>query len=99
MSRVECNSVQKLMSPFIDSMVTPKETERVESHLALCEPCQRLLQSYISMRSLVAGAEAPPPPEDMVRETRVLLSYALNTNLLVRLENRLNNILNPMLLP
>jgi len=98
-SRVECNSVQKLMSPFIDSMVTPKETERVESHLALCEPCQRLLQSYISMRSLVAGIEAPPLPEDMVLETRVRLSHARNTNFLVRLENRLNNILKPMVIP
>ena len=99
MSRVECISVQKLMSPFIDSMVTSEETECVESHLASCAPCQRQLQSYISMRSLVARVEAPPLPEDLVLETRVRLSQARNTNFLVRFENRLNNILKPMVVP
>jgi hypothetical protein len=87
------------MSPFIDSMVTAPEAERLQGHLADCEPCQRQLQSYISLRSLVARIEAPPVPEDMVLETRVLLSHARNTNFLVRLENRLNNVLKPMVVP
>ena len=71
MIRVDCSPIQQLMSPFIDSMVTAQEAERVESHVATCQPCQRQLQSYISMRSLVARIEAPPVPEDMVLETRV----------------------------
>src|SRR5215831_10579613 len=99
MSTMECQSVQKLMSPFIDSMVTAEETERVESHVAVCEPCQRQLQSYISMRSLIACVEAPPLPEDMVLETRVRLSQERNKNFLVRFENRLNNVLKPMVVP
>jgi len=99
MSTSECSSIQKLMSPFIDSMVTPPEAERLQSHLEFCEPCQRQLQSYISMRSLIARIETPPLPEDMVLETRVLLSHARNKNFLVRLENRLNNVLKPMVVP
>src|SRR5262245_26231476 len=99
MSTAECNSVQKLMSPFIDSMVTGKEAERLESHVAVCRPCQRQLQSYISVRSLVARIEVPPLPEDMVLETRVRLSQARNKNFLVRFENRLNNVLKPMIVP
>jgi hypothetical protein len=87
------------MSPFIDSMVSVQEAERVESHVAVCPPCQRQLQSYISMRSLVARIEAPPAPEDMVLETRVRLSHARNDNFLVRLENRLNNLLKPLVVP
>jgi hypothetical protein len=87
------------MSPFIDSMVTVAEAERLESHVAACEPCHRQLQSYISMRSLVARIDVPPLPEDMVLETRVRLSHARNSNLLVRLENRLNNFLRPMIVP
>ncbi len=35
----------------------------------------------------------------MVLETRVRLSQARNTNLLVRLENRLNYLLKPMVVP
>jgi len=99
MSTSECTAVQKLMSPFIDSMVTAPEAEHVESHCSGCQPCQRQLQSYISMRSLVARIETPPLPEDMVLETRVRLSQARNKNFLVRLENRLNYLLKPMVMP
>ena len=99
MSTLECTSIQKLMSPFIDSMVTAQDAERVESHVSCCEPCQRQLQSYISLRSLVARIETPAIPEDMVLETRVRLSQERNKNFLVRLENRLNNVLKPMVVP
>jgi hypothetical protein len=87
------------MSPFIDSMVTAEEASRVESHVAVCEPCRRQLQSFISMRSLVARIEAPPVPEDMILETRVRLSHARNDNFLVRFENRLNYVLKPLVVP
>jgi hypothetical protein len=87
------------MSPFIDSMVTAEEAERLESHVAVCGACRRQLQSYISIRSLVARVEAPPVPEDMVLETRVRLSRARNDNFLVRFENRLNNVLKPLVVP
>lgn len=99
MSRADCGFIQKLMSPFIDSMVSAKEAELVESHLSFCERCQRQLQSYISVRNLVARIEVPPLPEDMVLETRVRLSQARNNNFLVRLENRLNNLLKPIVVP
>ena len=99
MSRAKCNSVKKLMSPFIDSMVTAQEADLVEGHVSVCEPCQRQLQSYISIRSLVARVGSPPVPEDMVLETRVRLSHARNDNFLVRFENRLNNILKPIVVP
>jgi hypothetical protein len=87
------------MSPFIDSMASAEEARRVESHVAICGPCQRQLQSYISIRSLVARIEAPAPPEDMVLETRVQLSRARNDNFLMRLENRLTYVLKPLVVP
>lgn len=99
MSNLKCSAAQKLMSPFIDSMATPKEAERLEGHVAGCEPCRRQLQSYISMRSLVARIETPALPEDMVLETRVRLSQERNKNVLVRLENRLNYLLRPLVVP
>jgi hypothetical protein len=99
MSTVQCSSVEKLMSPFIDSMVTANEAEIVEGHVSTCEPCQRQLQSYISMRGLVARLATPPIPEDMILETRVQLSHARNKNFLVRLENRLGNVLKPIVVP
>lgn len=99
MSNLKCSAAQKLMSPFIDSMVTPQEAERLEGHVADCEPCRRQLQSYISMRSLITRIETPALPEDMVLETRVRLSQERNKNVLVRLENRLNYLFKPMVVP
>jgi hypothetical protein len=99
MSTLNCSAAEKLMSPFIDSMVTPQETERLEGHVSHCDPCRRQLQSFISMRSLMARIETPELPEDMVLETRVRLSQARNKNLLVRLENRLNYLFKPMVVP
>ncbi len=99
MSILNCSAVQKLMSPFIDSMATPQQAESLEGHVANCGPCRRQLQSYISMRSLLARVESPAIPEDMVLESRVRLSQERNKNVLVRLENRLNYVLKPMVVP
>lgn len=99
MSEMNCSSAQKLMSPFIDSMVTVEETERLELHLSVCQPCRRQLQTFVSMRSLLARIEKPALPEDMVLETRVKLSHERNRNFLVRFENRLNYILKPVVVP
>jgi hypothetical protein len=88
-----------MMSPFIDSMVTAEEAECLELHVSACQPCQRQLQTFISMRSLLARIEKPALPEDMVLETRVKLSHERNRNFLVRLENRINYVLRPVVMP
>lgn len=94
-----CAKVQKLMSSFIDSMVSPAEAERVEAHVYACEPCRRQLQSLVSMRNLLTRMEKPGVPEDLTLESRVRLSHERNKNLLVRLETRFNNILKPLAIP
>ena len=99
MSARECSLAQRLMSPFIDSMVTAQEAEHLQNHVSVCEPCHRQLQSYISMRSLVARIETPALPEDLVLETRVKLSHVRNKNGLVRFENRLNYVLKSLVVP
>jgi hypothetical protein len=94
-----CARVQKLMSPFIDSMATSAEAERVEAHVSDCEPCRRQLQSLISMRSLLMRMEKPAVPPDLILESRVRLSHERNRNILARLETRFSNILKPLAIP
>jgi Putative zinc-finger len=96
---VDCKSAQTLMSPFIDSMCTSEEVEKLECHLNTCEPCQRQLQSYISVRNLLTRVEQPAPPVDLVLDTRVKLSQERHRNYLATLENRLSNILKPIAIP
>src|SRR5215469_5633396 len=99
MRSLDCSSAQKLMSPFIDSMASSAEAEQLELHVELCQACRRQLQSYKSMRSLLAGMEKPGVPEDTVLETRVRLSQARNKNVFLRLENRLGYLLKPLVAP
>ena len=99
MSSLDCPSAQKLMSAFIDSMVTAAESESLEVHVSRCPACQRQLQSFKSMRSLLSRMERPPLPEDMVLETRVRLSQQRNKNFRARFENRLNYVFKPLVIP
>lgn len=96
---VDCDAAQELMSPFIDSMATPGEIEKLQRHLSTCEPCHRQLQSFISVRSLLVRTELPPIPVDLVLETRVKLSQERHTNYVERLENRISDVLKPIAIP
>jgi hypothetical protein len=97
--RVTCRQAQRLMSPFIDSMATPDEVEQVETHVSGCEPCQRQLQSYISVRNLLRCVEDPAIPADLTLETRVRLSRERNSARLCHLRTRLENCLKPIAVP
>ena len=99
MRSLDCPSAQKLMSAFIDSMVTAAESDSLEVHVSRCQACQRQLQSFKSMRSLLSRMEKPPLPEDMVPETRVRLSQERNKNFRARFENRLNYVFKPLVIP
>ncbi len=96
---LDCSDAEELMSPFIDSMASVEEAEQLQKHLAQCEPCQRQLQSCISVRSLMTRIDRPAPPDDLVLETRVLLSQARNDNHLKNWETRVANILKPIAVP
>jgi hypothetical protein len=98
-NHVDCKTAQALMSPFIDSMASPEEAERLQIHVTHCQPCQRQLQSYISVRNFLARVEQPALPEDLVLESRVRLSQERHRNYLERFENRVSNTLRPLALP
>jgi anti-sigma factor RsiW len=98
-SNIKCIEAEKLMSPYIDSMVEPEESERLEIHLESCEPCQRQLKSYISLRSMMAGIEQARPPKDLVLETRIRLSHARSASRLDAVRALLVNVLKPLAIP
>jgi len=96
---LDCDAAQVLMSPFIDSMASSEEIDRLQSHLSICEPCRRQLQSFLSIRNLLADVERPAVPEDLVLEARVRLSQERNKNYVAQLKNRLSNSLKPLAIP
>ena len=94
-----CIKVQKLMSPFIDSMVSAAEAERVGAHVSMCQPCRRQLQSLVSMRSLLTRTENPAVPKDLALTVRVRLSQERHKNRWNAMETRFNNVFKPLAVP
>ena len=97
--RIGCNEAEGLMSPFIDSMASGDEVSRLEAHVSVCVPCQRQLQSYISVKNLLLSAAEPEVPVDLALRSRVRLSRERNTNYLLRLETKFANVVGPIALP
>jgi Putative zinc-finger len=98
-SIISCDAAFELMSPFVDSMVTAEEAESLQSHTSQCKTCRRQLQSFISVRNLMAGVEPVPVPEDLQLDTRVRLSHERLRNGLDRWQSRYNNMLRPFAVP
>ena len=98
-STISCDAAFELMSPFVDSMVTAEEAESLQSHITECKTCRRQLQSFISVRNLLAGVEPVPVPEDLQLDTRVRLSHERLRNNLDRWQSRYNNLLRPFAVP
>jgi len=96
---MSCDGAMNLMSPFIDSAVSAEEASDLRFHLSGCAPCHRQMQSLVSMRNLLAGAEPMPVPEDLQLETRVRLSNARARRGADRWRARLDNILKPAAVP
>jgi hypothetical protein len=98
-SNISCEAASELMSPFIDSMVSVGEADSLRSHLSECTPCKRQLQSFISLRNVIAGVEPLPVPEDLQLETRVRLSHARQHNRRDQWQARFDNVLKPFAMP
>jgi len=98
-SNIKCSKAIELMSSYIDCMAEPEESQILESHLDTCEPCQRQLHSYISLRSMMASVEPVRPPEDLVMDTRVRLSHARSGGIFDRIESLVVNVLKPVVVP
>jgi hypothetical protein len=96
---IGCDAAMELMSPFIDSMVTAEEAECLRSHVSECAPCSRQLQTFISLRNLVAGIEPVPVPEDLQLDTRLRLSRERRPHDRDRWQARVDNILKPLAVP
>jgi hypothetical protein len=98
-SNIKCSKAIELMSSYIDCMAEPEESRNLEFHLESCEPCQRQLHSYISLRSMLASVEPVRPPEDLGLDTRVRLSHARSGGLFDRIEALMVNVLKPVVIP
>jgi len=90
LNNISCDAAQELISPFIDSMVSSKEAHLLQEHLSECHDCRHELQSLASLRTLMAGVEPSPVPEDLQLETRVRLSHERSRSLRAWWQSRMD---------
>jgi hypothetical protein len=99
LSSISCDAASELISPFIDSMVSADQADALRTHLSACQRCRRELQSLASLRTVMAGVEPVPVPEDLQLETRIKLSHARSHNAGEWWKSRVDNILKPFAVP
>ena len=98
-NNISCDAALELISPFIDSMVASDEADLLRAHLSECPGCRHELQSLASLRTLMAGVEPLPVPEDLQLETRVRLSHERSRNPGAWWQSRIDNVLKPFAVP
>jgi len=90
---LRCPQARRLLSPYLDGMVTGTEMVALQQHLSDCVACQGEYRALRRTQQLLAGVKRPQVPEDLGLRLRVAISRqaaqarAPFQGLLVRLEN------------
>jgi hypothetical protein len=97
-----CAEVNRLLSPYLDGVVTGTEMQAVRRHLEACSACSREYTLLRQTQQLLASAGRPTPPADLGLNLRLAISREAAQarrpryeGLRVRLENTLNAFMVP----
>jgi hypothetical protein len=108
---MSCEYVQERVSSFLDGMLPDEDREIVSAHVQACQACKRYVNALDRVRVGVRRMPAPPIPNRLAVQLRVLASHERVRNLArtsfsARLEYwrgriRLfsDNLMRPMALP
>jgi hypothetical protein len=66
---MRCEDIAQQLSEYVDGVLEPGQTERLESHLAECAACRNELEAVRQTVALLHDMEAIEPPSDLL--TRV----------------------------
>ncbi|MGA2020916.1 MAG: zf-HC2 domain-containing protein [Candidatus Sulfotelmatobacter sp.] len=97
-----CAEVNRLLSPYLDGVVTGTEMQAMRRHLEACPACSREYTLLRQTQQLLASAGRPTPPADLGLNLRLAISREAAQarrpryeGLRVRLENTLNAFMVP----
>lgn len=62
--KLKCNTIQKLLSDYIDATLSTEHKQNVEAHLKLCTMCQHEVAALKKTRDLVVGFYVEPKVSD-----------------------------------
>src|ERR1700684_962526 len=101
-SKMNCEIVQGLLSPYLDVAVTGTEMQSVRRHLDSCSVCSQEFSLLRQTQQLLANAGRPRVPADLGLKLRLAISREAAQSrrpryegLRVRLENTVNAFMVP----
>ena len=65
MNREACNTVEPMLSGYVDNELTAEEQRRVEAHLESCGSCRKVLEEMEQLTAVTAPMRIAEPPEEV----------------------------------
>ena len=62
--KLKCNTIQRLISDYIDNTLSTNDTAKVKKHLSFCQSCQKEAAALKKTRDLVVGFYVAPEVSD-----------------------------------
>jgi anti-sigma factor (TIGR02949 family) len=101
-SKMNCNRVEQLLSPYLDGAVTGTEMQALRAHLDSCPACSREYSLLRRTQQLLAISSRPSVPDDLGLKLRLAISREAAQTRRPRYEGlrmRLENTLNAFMVP
>jgi anti-sigma factor (TIGR02949 family) len=101
-SQMNCNTVQELLSPYLDGTVTGTEMQAVRQHFDTCPACSQEYSLLQHTQRLLASAGRPHVPADLGLKLRLAISREAAETRRPRYEGlrlRLENALHAFMVP
>ncbi len=94
-----CVEIRGYFSDYLDDVCDLQRIRSLNYHLDYCAPCREDLERCRAMKAHLRALPRRRVPPDLALRLRVRMSQELHRNLLRRLWVRLENSLQPLLLP
>ena len=94
-----CVEIRRKFSDYLDSQCTRETFASIQYHLSCCASCREELCRWQEVQAELRALPRRHVPPQVGLKLRVRLSQELHKNLLGRLQVRLQNALEPLLLP
>jgi len=105
---MECRSVRRRVSAYLDDAVSAEEGRLLQSHLHTCRECSLEAEQYFGLRARLRSLPRIAPPPELTTRLRVVASKIRTESAgganhwnrwLNRLELSLNHLMRPLALP
>jgi len=101
-TRLQCPQAKRLLSPYLDGVVTGTEMLALQDHLSNCEACNQEYRALRRTQQLLVSVGRPRVPDDLGLKLRLAISRETAQakrgrfeGLMVRMENAFHAFMVP----